>query len=130
MPKKSKKKNKHFRSWNPKKWLMAGIYLLVIAAIVCLYAFQPNKKRLEINRLASVYMHGGSNIGMMQILRDVWSVYSTKGLVPCDIRPADDLPVYGGIPRYKTQLTILRNDAYWVGYSEELKHFRTRRSRT
>ena len=119
MPKKSKKKNKHFRSWNPKKWLMAAAYLLVIAAIVCLYTFQPNKKRLEINRLASVYMHGGSNIGMMQILRDVWSVYSTKGLVPCDIRPDDTLPVYGGIPRCKTSLTILRNDAYWVGYSEE-----------
>ncbi len=36
MPKKSKKKNKHFRSWNPKKWLMWAAYLLVIAAIICL----------------------------------------------------------------------------------------------
>ncbi len=117
MPKKSKKK-KHFRSWNPKKWLMTGSCLLVITAIVCLYTFQPNKKRLEINRLANVYVHGGSNIGIVQILRDIWYVYSTKSLIPCDIRP-DDLPVYGGIPRCKTPLTILRNDAYWVGYSEE-----------
>ncbi len=118
MSKKTKKK-KHFRSWNPKKWLTAAASLLVIAAVVCLYAFQPDRKRLEVNRLASVYVHGGSHIGFMQILRDVWSVYSSKGLVPCDVRPDDALPVFGGIPRCKAQLTILRNDAYWIGYSEE-----------
>ena len=118
MSKKTKKK-KHFRSWNPKKWLLGAAYLLIIAAVICLYAFQPDCKRLEVNRLASVYVHGGSHIGFMQILRDVWSVYSSKDLVPCDVRPDDDLPVFGGIPRCKAKLTILRNDAYWIGYSEE-----------
>ena len=117
MPKKTRKK-KHFRSWNPKKWLTAAASLLVIAAVVCLYAFQPDRKRLEINRLASVYVHGGNHIGFLQILRDVWSIYSSKGLVPCDVQPGD-LPVFGGIPRCKAPLTILRNDAYWIGYSEE-----------
>ena len=117
MSKKTKKK-KHFRSWNPKKWLTGGSCLLVIAAIVSLYAFQPDAKRLEINRLTNVYVHGGSHIGFVQILRDVWSIYSSKGLVPCDVQP-DDSPVFGGIPRCKTPLTVLKNDAYWVGYSEE-----------
>ena len=97
---------------------MGGSCLLVIAAIVSLYAFQPDAKRLEINRLANVYVHGGSHIGFVQILRDVWSVYSSKGLVPCDVRP-DDSPVFGGIPRCKAPLTVLKNDAYWIGYSEE-----------
>lgn len=118
MSKKSKRK-KHFTRWQPKKLLAIAAYVLVIAAMIALYAFQPNAKRLEVNRLASVYVHGGSHIGIYQLAKDVWTLYlGGKGLVPCDVQP-DDTPLFGGMPRTKKLLTILKNDAYWVGYSEE-----------
>ena len=119
MPKKSKKK-KHFTRWQPGKLLAIAASVLVIGAAIVLYAFQPNVKRLEINRLARVYVQGGSHIGLFQLAKDIWTVYlGGKELVPCAVKPDDNSPLFGGMPRTKQLLTILKNDAYWVGYSEE-----------
>ena len=117
MPKK-KASHKHFKSKLPGKLLWCAFYLAIIAAVVSLYAFQPAGRRGEINRLTGVYFHNGKALGLMELASDIWTTCFGKTLIPCDT-PPDDSPVFGGTPKSDSPLTILHNDAYWVGYSEE-----------
>ncbi len=98
-------------------WKVASI-LFVLLAVVLLYALQPVSKRQEMKRLGAVCFHDNASVGLSDIVSDIWTLCFGRGLVPCDLQP-EPLPVYGGIPSSQSPLNILRNDAYWVGYSEE-----------
>lgn len=117
MPKKKNSK-KTLKTINL-RWLWKyAAALLIVVAVVILYACQPPVKRQEIKRLGAVCFHDNASVGICDVVLDIWTLCFGRSLIPCDVQP-EPLPVFGGVPRSQTPLNILQNDAYWVGYSEE-----------
>ncbi|NLG14429.1 MAG: DNA/RNA non-specific endonuclease [Lentisphaerae bacterium] len=120
MARKPRRKNKIPSIRKLKKYGIIAINVVILLVGITWYAFQPQARKQEVNRLVSIYAENRKNISLIELASDIWTLYYGKNLVPCDVMPGEQ-PLFGGIPTTEQNLAVrtLQNDAYWVGYSEE-----------
>ena len=113
-----KTKTRSLRWWKAKLFL--ALNLLLLAGGGVWYAAQPPERQAEVRMLLGNYAKRNRRIGLLEIARDIYTLYYSDAFVATDFAGGKN-PVYAGTPVPQAPsdpIRILHNRAYSVGYCD------------
>ena len=124
-----------------------AIVVLVVLTPLGWYAFQSTERKTEIREELAVWREGNhppdtaaslhssgdraehgwhparQPVRLGEVLSDFWALYFSRSFVATSVVPEKDAPLFGGEPQragFPHEIRTLHNEAYLVGYCEEL----------
>ena len=119
---KKRSKSRSFRWWKTKLFLALNVLLLISGG--GWYLVQPPTRQAEVRMLLANYAKRNRRISLLDIARDIYTLYYSDSFVATDFEGGED-PVYAGTPvpgEVEGSIRVLRNRAYTVGYSDTLRN--------
>ena len=102
--------------------LSFGVVALCVVFTFGWFLFQPHDRKQQIARLVANSQQPHKHIRTTEVLWDIWTLYFYRPFVQTNVHPGEGI-VFAGEPErtsFPHELRTLHNDAYTVGYCDDL----------
>ena len=99
-----------------------GFLALCGVILFGLFLFQPADRKKQIAQLVANSQQAHKHIKTTEVLWDIWTLYFSRPFVSTHVHPGESI-VFAGEPErtsFPHELRTLHNDAYTVGYCDDL----------
>ena len=99
-----------------------GFLAVCVVILFGLFLFQPADRKRQIAQLVANSQQPRKHIKTTEVLWDIWTLYFSRPFVSTNVHPGESI-VFAGEPErtsFPHELRTLHNDAYTVGYCDDL----------